>query len=199
MRDPAYILGTRDYLPFSPARHVHWKASARHNRLQEKIFEPAEQDKVMLLLDVDQFSENGAYEEFERTLEGIASLAAALESQHYATAFLTNCHQQGERTNRPSVLKNSGRLSDLFERLAKLQIKPSEKMADLLSRAENLPGDATCVYFSYDYHSGKTYFQQRNIPTVHVICKNPSVEMAQSSEPDDRGGVYYLRDICITS
>ncbi len=199
VRDPAYILGTRDYQHFNPARHIHWKASARHNRLQEKIFEPAEQDKVMLLLDVDQFWENEATDEFERTLEGIASLATALESQHYATAFLTNCHQQGERTYRPSVLKTSGRLSGLFEQLAKLQMTTSEKMKDLLSRAENLPGDATCVYFSYEYHSGKTYFRQRNIPTVHIICKSPSVEIAQGTDSDAQGGVYYLKDICITS
>ena len=199
VRDPAYILGTRDYLHSSPARYIHWKASARHSRLQEKIFEAAEQDKVMLLFDVDQFYENGAYDEFEQAIEGIASLAAALESQHYATGFLTNCHQQGEKSYMPSVLKNSGRLPDLFELLAKLQIKPSERMTELLKRVGNLPGDATCVYFAYQYHSGKTYFQQRQIPTVRIICSDPPVQTAQGNDSDAQNGVYYLKDICIAS
>ena len=140
VRDPAYILGTRDYLHFSPARHIHWKASARHNRLQEKIFEPAEQDKVILILDGEGFYENGAYNEFERALEAIASLTEALESRHYATAFLTNCHRQGEKIFRASVVRNSGRLPDLFELLAGLQIKSSEKMADLLAKGGGAAG-----------------------------------------------------------
>jgi len=199
VRDPAYILGTRDYQHFRPARFIHWKASARHNRLQEKIFEPAEQDKVMLVLDVDQFHENGAYDEFERAIEVIATLAAALESQNYATGFITNCVQQGEGGYRPSVLKNSGHLPRFLETLAKIRIKPSEKMADLLNSAENLPGDATCVYFAYHYTAGKTYFKQRQIPTVYIICKSPPSEISQGSDSDVQSGVYYLKDIFIAA
>ncbi|MEJ2431583.1 MAG: DUF58 domain-containing protein [Deltaproteobacteria bacterium] len=33
VQDPIYILGTRDYQHGRPARHIHWKASARQNRL----------------------------------------------------------------------------------------------------------------------------------------------------------------------
>jgi uncharacterized protein (DUF58 family) len=42
VQDPVYILGTRDYQHWRPARFIHWKASARHSRLQEKVFEPTE-------------------------------------------------------------------------------------------------------------------------------------------------------------
>jgi len=198
VRDPVYILGTRDYQPFSPARYIHWKASARHNRLQEKIFEPAEQDKIMLVLDVDQFYENEAYDEFERAIEVLASLAAELESQNYATGFITNCGQQGERTDITFVVRNPGHLPALLEILAKILIQPSEKMADVLNKTENLPGDASCVYFSYKYNSGKTYFNQRQIPTVNIICESDSDDIAQVIDSGVQGGIYYLRDICIT-
>ena len=78
VQDPIYILGTRDYQHWQPARYIHWKASARHNRLQEKIFEPSEQEKVLLVVEVDQFAQNSAGASFERTLEVGASLAVRL-------------------------------------------------------------------------------------------------------------------------
>ncbi len=33
-------IGVRDYTPHDSLRHVHWKASARHQNLQVKVFEP---------------------------------------------------------------------------------------------------------------------------------------------------------------
>jgi uncharacterized protein (DUF58 family) len=69
VKDPAYILGTRDYQPSRPSRHIHWKASARHLRLQEKIFEPSEQEKVLLTLDVGSFGESNQKECFEHSLK----------------------------------------------------------------------------------------------------------------------------------
>ncbi|MEJ2726554.1 MAG: DUF58 domain-containing protein, partial [Deltaproteobacteria bacterium] len=60
VQDPVYILGTREYQAWRPARFIHWKASARHNRLEEKVFEPTERGKVLLLLSVDDFAKNGA-------------------------------------------------------------------------------------------------------------------------------------------
>ena len=56
VKDPIYILGTRDYQHWQPAKYIHWKASARHSRLQEKVFDPSEQEKVLLVLDVTPFS-----------------------------------------------------------------------------------------------------------------------------------------------
>ena len=47
IQDPIRILGTRDYRSFSSARDIHWKATARHCKLQEKIFEATEQGKTV--------------------------------------------------------------------------------------------------------------------------------------------------------
>ena len=57
--DPTSLMGTRDYQHSRPARYIHWKASARHSRLQEKVCEPTVQRKVMLLLDVEGFRSRG--------------------------------------------------------------------------------------------------------------------------------------------
>ena len=58
VKDPVYVIGTHDYHPSRPSRHIHWKASARRLRLQEKIFEPSEQGKIMMVLDAGTFEKD---------------------------------------------------------------------------------------------------------------------------------------------
>ena len=55
IEDPVYVYGTREYQSGRPARYIHWKASARLPRLQEKICEPATQEKILIVVEVDQF------------------------------------------------------------------------------------------------------------------------------------------------
>ncbi len=64
IHDPVYLLGTREYHHSQPAKYIHWKASARYNRLQEKLFEPTSQEKVLLVLDVAQFEQQQAADIF---------------------------------------------------------------------------------------------------------------------------------------
>ena len=66
VEDPVYILGTRDYQHGRPAKYIHWKETARHHKLQEKIFEPSTQEKMLLVVDVGQFARHGAKAAFER-------------------------------------------------------------------------------------------------------------------------------------
>ena len=76
--------------PVLDSRHIHWKASARHLRLQEKIFEPSEQEKVLLTLDAGSFEKSNQKECFEHTLEVVASLAVRLDGMGYAVRFAAN-------------------------------------------------------------------------------------------------------------
>ncbi len=72
IHDPIYILGTRDYRSFSSARNIHWKATARLHKLQEKIFEVTEQEKIFIILEADGFLDEADEAAFERTIEVIA-------------------------------------------------------------------------------------------------------------------------------
>ena len=76
VRDPVYILGTHDYQFGRPARFIHWKASARRRVLQEKVFEPTEQEKIFFVVLAEGFEKEQASAEFERMLEAAASIAA---------------------------------------------------------------------------------------------------------------------------
>ncbi len=53
--DPTRSIGVRDYTLQDSLRHIHWKASARHQQLQVKVFEPTTTLKLALFLAVDSF------------------------------------------------------------------------------------------------------------------------------------------------
>jgi len=197
VEDPIYILGTRDYQHWRPARHIHWKASARHNRLQEKIFEPSEQEKVLLAVDVSQFEREQAWESFERTLEVAGSLAVQSHQRGCAVGFVTNGVVEGG----PSVLpmgRSPQQLSSLLEILARLHMKAQGSFADTLYRAMETPWGASCVHFSYE-QDGDTpavarYFRHKGIPAVYVVC---SSRAPRERDPQELGGpVYGLDEIC---
>jgi len=72
IEDPAWYEGTREYSGNKPARNIHWKASARLNVLQEKLFEPPSHKKIFFLLDGEGFEEAEDGEGFEKALEVLA-------------------------------------------------------------------------------------------------------------------------------
>ncbi len=74
--DPTRTIGVRDYSPHDSLRHIHWKASARHQSLQVKVFEPTTTLKVVLFLAVDSFQGDGISEDdFELGVSTAASVA----------------------------------------------------------------------------------------------------------------------------
>lgn len=173
VQDPIYILGTRDYQHWSPARFIHWKASARHNCLQQKIFEPSEQLKVLLAIDVDKFAENNASQDFEDTLEVAASLAVQFDRRGYATGLVTNAVAEGGHMALPAG-KSPEQLPAILEILARLKMKRERKLAEILNQGPHLIWGTTCVYFSYgkdeDLYKSERSLRQRRIPMVFVVC-----------------------------
>ncbi|MEW5920024.1 MAG: DUF58 domain-containing protein [Bacillota bacterium] len=174
--DPVYPVATRDYQEGRPARHIHWKASARHGRLQEKLFEPSLQQKLLLLVDVEQFHREKAGEAFERTLEVVASLAVELERQGRTFGLVSNGTLNGEKGKElPAFLppgRGFGQLLYLLEMLARLQMQPRHGMAgELLRSARPLRG-VTCLYFTYDpvdvNDTVREYFSRFQVPVIYI-------------------------------
>jgi uncharacterized protein (DUF58 family) len=173
VQDPIYILGTRDYQHGRPARHIHWKASARHNRLQEKVFEPSEQKKVLLAVEVSQFEKAGASENFERTLEVVGSLAVESHQRSYALGFVTN----GVVDGGPSILpmgRSPHQLPAILEILARLKMRGNGSLAGMMCRALELPWGVSCVHFACEQDEGTRataqYFSHRRVPMIFVMC-----------------------------
>lgn len=67
LTDPVHVIGVRDYAPDDSTRHIHWKASARLQQPQVKVFEPTVELQTGLFLNLDTF---------ERYWEGMDSVRA---------------------------------------------------------------------------------------------------------------------------
>jgi uncharacterized protein (DUF58 family) len=196
IEDPVYIHGTRDYQHRRPARFIHWKASARYNRLQEKVCEPAEQEKVLLLVCTDRFAEDETGEAFERGLEVAASLALEFARLRYAVGLATNGHLTGGGRAMLPVTRNRNQLSEILETMARLEAMPRESMVDMLQRGLTLPWGVTGVCLVYRHDAGsmalKEYFKHRNIPLVMIVC-GPHDAAAPEAAADR--SLYRLDDV----
>ena len=197
VQDPVYILGTRDYQHCQPARYIHWKASARHNRLQEKIFEPSEQEKVLLVVEVDQFAQNRAGERFERTLEVVASLAVRLDQKGYAVGLATNGAIVGGGPAILPIARGPQQMPGILETLARLHMESHGDLLDMLRSGLSLPWGVSGVHFSYDQDAttlaAEGYFSHRKVPIMFVVSQPRSIP----GKNNVQGRVYRLNDICI--
>ncbi|MBN1254465.1 MAG: DUF58 domain-containing protein [Deltaproteobacteria bacterium] len=197
VKDPIYILGTRDYQHGQPAKYIHWKASARHSRLQEKVFDHSEQEKILLAIDVELFSSNRAEEEFERTLEIAASLAVQLDRQGYSLGLVTNGNLTGGKSAILPIARNPQQLSAILEALARLRMEPGMDFRDTLERGLSLPWGVSCVLFTLEAdekaHAVEEYFALRKIPIICMAARVPS--MSEAKRRWLRTKIYHGEDI----
>lgn len=173
--DPIYILGTRDYQHGQPSKHIHWKASARHNHLQEKVFESTVQEKVLLAVDAESFAERVAEDDFERALEVVASLAVRFDKRGHALGFVTNGMVKGKNSAIAPVSRHDKQLAGILEILACLEMKSARAMKDVLRQALTGAWGICCVYFSYQndetVFSANNFLTQRRIPTQFIVSQ----------------------------
>ena len=148
-QDPARPIGVRDYQPFDSLKHIHWKASARRQGLQVKIFEPTTTFKVAMFLDVDSFQRNGTFDEglFELGISTAATIAYHLSEQGSPVGLYVNT-QSADSGHGISILPGANRdqLIQILEALAKTTAKSKESFEVLLERErEGLPAGTTLV------------------------------------------------------
>ncbi len=186
-----YVFGTKDYQPGRPARGIHWKASARHHRLQEKLCEPAEQEKVLILLDVDQFENEPAMEDFERNLEVIASFVLQMDLRGVAIGFVTNAHVHGGRSKIIPISRNPMQMQVILETLARAKIKKRpDVLTDLISKGYNIPWGVSCLYFAYQIstqtRAAGAFMKHRKIPIRFIVTQRSSAfEMPEGSREEN--------------
>ena len=181
--DPACLAGSRDYRGDRPARHIHWKTSARLDRLQEKVFEPTAQNRLLILLDAADFAApegsdgrtevrpDGA-EPFERALEVVASLILELDRARVPVGLAANGVLRG---GRPAVLapgRGPGHLVRLLETLARLTPVPAGgEPGRPFGPGLPLSGATSCLYVCRcpDGRAGETIRRLRCRPRSTLV------------------------------
>jgi len=172
VKDPVYPVATRDYYHGSPSKYIHWKATARHNRLQTKVFEPSSQRKTLLIIDVSSFRKTKHEELFEKTLEIVASTLLEFDRHGSPYGIISNGKITGNYNPRMSIATGPEQLAVSMELLARLQMKPRGSMQKILSNENLMLGGAGCIYYTCTINKNniKTaeLLKQRHLPVYLV-------------------------------
>ncbi len=133
--DPTRPIGVRDYNYQDSLRYIHWKASARHQKLKVKVFEPTTSLKVAFFIAVDSFTlrDDADIERFELGISTAASLAKfVIENRSSAGIFVNS--RLADLTGPVKTLPGSdtGHLVAILESLAKVTAYPSTSFVEFL-------------------------------------------------------------------
>jgi uncharacterized protein (DUF58 family) len=148
--DPLRIRAVREYAYGDSPRFIHWKASARRDTLQTKLFEPAATPQLFIFCNQDTFIkiwEGIDPQTLELTITVAASLANHALEEGYMVGLQVNAftpHSDRQVKLLPS--RNPEQLTRILESLARIKGWSGLSMEDTI-RAErrNLPRGATIV------------------------------------------------------
>lgn len=138
--DISRVAGVRDYRYDDSFKHIHWKASAAHNKLQTRQYESSTSLKLLLILDVHSFPEED--EEFEHAVSTVASLAYEAERQGFAVGLITNSEPEVQ------IATGSGQnqLMQILESLARITAESRVSLYEQMDRFRTiLPLGTTLV------------------------------------------------------
>jgi uncharacterized protein (DUF58 family) len=148
--DPLRTKGIREWQPADGLRRVHWKATARHQRMLSRIYEPSEEPQILLFLNVTTLPRHwqGSIPALtERVISVAASLAAMCVENKLAMGLVSNGMLPG--SDQPLRLlpgRSPNQLVRILETLAGITpfaSLPIEEM--LLQESPKLPWGATLV------------------------------------------------------
>jgi uncharacterized protein (DUF58 family) len=148
--DPSRAIGVRDYSPGDSLRRIHWKATARRQQLQVKVFESTTTLKVSIFLATDSYQVQGLdlADELETGISAAASLANYCIEKKSQVGFWTNSRlaDSGLPARIPA---GSGveRLVRILETLAKVTPFSHQAFpAFFQSERANLPSGSTLLF-----------------------------------------------------
>jgi uncharacterized protein (DUF58 family) len=149
-QDPARPSGVREYQPGDPWKYMDWKATARRNSLQVKIFEPGSSLLTLLLANIDTtgIPYGGSIpQHLERVMTVTASLAQDALAASRSVGFISN--GKSVLYERPMSVppgRSREQLPLILEALAMVTPYVGAPMEEqLLKAVRTLPAGATTV------------------------------------------------------
>jgi uncharacterized protein (DUF58 family) len=148
--DPTRAVGIRDHQPEDSYRRIHWKASARRQELQVKVYEPTTSYNLVILLNVATFARHWEGTKpllLEQTIAVAASIASHAVDERYLVGLMANGsipHSDQPIKVLPS--RRPDQLARVLEALAAVtSFTTSTIEALLLAQSAKLPWGATLV------------------------------------------------------
>jgi uncharacterized protein (DUF58 family) len=148
--DPARTVGVRDHQPEDEFRRIHWKATARKQELQVKVYEPTTSFTTVVLLNVATFDKYwlGTIPELlERCITVSASICHyAAEKRHVVGLVANGCIPRSDQPIRVLPGRDPQQLTRILEALAAVTPIAMQDISELLAReSTKLPWGATLI------------------------------------------------------
>lgn len=155
--DPLRAVGVRAWASGDSPRRIHWKATARHQELLSRVYEPSKEQQILIFLNVATLERHwyGTIPELqERTISVAASLAALAAEERLPVGLIANGTLPG--SDQPLRLlpgRNPEQLTRILELLAAVTSFASDPIEHLLLKeAPRLGWGATIVVVSAIAH-----------------------------------------------
>jgi uncharacterized protein (DUF58 family) len=148
--DPSRTIGVRDHQPEDSFRRIHWKATARRQELQVKVYEPTTSFTPVVLLNVATFDKYwlGTIPElFERCITVAASVCHYAAEKRWVVGLLANGSiPRSDQPIRVLPGRDPQQLTRILEALAAVTPIATQDIATLLEReSPRLPWGATLI------------------------------------------------------
>lgn len=149
-QDPTRIRGLRDYHPEDAPKHIHWRATARHNALKVKQYDPTINFNWVFFLNLatyEQVWKGVDSERAERAIHLTASLANFAAQQKYAFGLVANgTFPDSDQRLRVSPGRDPEQLRYVLEALAAVSYFIALPIENLLRReSATLPWGSTLI------------------------------------------------------
>ena len=148
--DPSRALGIRDYQPEDAFRHVHWKATARRQELQVKVYEPTTSHTLAVFVNIATLPKHWQGSKpllLEKTICVAASIANYGVEQRYGVGLIANGSiPHSDQAVKVLPSRRPDQQARLLEALAAVtSFATSSIEALLLAESPRLPWGATLV------------------------------------------------------
>jgi len=153
LEDPLRTAGVREYRPEDPFKRVHWKATARTQQLQVRLYEQTTTHTVMLFLNIESYEhiyEGVEAARAEWAIVVTASLARYAASQGWSFGLRSNAPAAdgGEAVRLPPSHRPE-QLTRLLEALARVLVYAVRGFTEVLrAETQSLPIGSTVIVIS---------------------------------------------------
>jgi uncharacterized protein (DUF58 family) len=153
LTDPSRVIGVRDYSPDDSFRHIHWKATARAQEVQVKVFEPTVTLQLGIFLNLDTFERYWEGMDSTRAESAIVTAASigadALERRALAGLYANGVVSGSDQTLTVPPGRGPQQLIRILEGLARLSPLAATNFPRLLhEQARRFPWGSTIVVVS---------------------------------------------------
>ena len=136
--DPSRTIGVRDHQPEDEFRRIHWKATARKQELQVKVYEPTTSFTTVVFLNVatfDRYWLGTIPDLLERCITVAASVCHYAAEKRFVVGLVANgCIPRSDQPIRVLPSRDPQQLTRILEALAAVTPIAMQDIAELLTR-----------------------------------------------------------------